>query len=74
MSFGEIVVGAVLGPIQDRSWLVLAMTAATVLLSIAYVHSIDAPFERWRQRRATHAKPRRALAPLPQPEPVAVSA
>jgi peptidoglycan/LPS O-acetylase OafA/YrhL len=74
MSFGEIVATAVLGPIENRNWLVLAMAIATVVISIAYVHWIDAPFERWRQRRAMRAKPERAPEALPQPQPVAVTA
>jgi peptidoglycan/LPS O-acetylase OafA/YrhL len=75
MSFGEIVVSAVLGPIENRNWLVLAMAVATIVLSIAYVHWIDAPFERWRQRRATRATTeQRAPDSLPQPQPAAVAA
>jgi peptidoglycan/LPS O-acetylase OafA/YrhL len=74
MSFGEIVATAVLGPIENRNCLVLAMAIATVVISIAYVHWIDAPFERWRQRRAMRAKPERAPEALPQPQPVAVTA
>jgi peptidoglycan/LPS O-acetylase OafA/YrhL len=74
MSFGEIIATALLGPIENRNWLVLAMAIATVLLSIAYVHWIDSPFERWRQRRTVQAKPERAPEALPQPQPVALSA
>jgi peptidoglycan/LPS O-acetylase OafA/YrhL len=75
MRFGEIVATAVLGPIENRNWLVLAMAIATVAISIAYVHWIDSPFERWRQRRTMRATTeQRAPASLPQPQPVALSA
>jgi peptidoglycan/LPS O-acetylase OafA/YrhL len=74
MSFGEIAATALLGPIENRNWLVLAMAAATVLLSIAYVHWIDAPFESWRQRRTIRAKQEQAPVSLPQPQPAAVTA
>jgi peptidoglycan/LPS O-acetylase OafA/YrhL len=57
---GQAVIAAVIGPIENRNWLIMAMVAATILLSMAYVHWIDAPFERWRQRRATRAKQERA--------------
>jgi peptidoglycan/LPS O-acetylase OafA/YrhL len=74
MSFGEIVLTAAIGPIENRNLLVLAMAAATILLSIAYVHWIDAPFESWRQRRAMRVKHDQAPVSLPQPQPATVSA
>ena len=66
LSFGQAVVTAVIGPIENRNWLIGGMVGATILLSMAYVHWIDAPFERWRQRRATSAKQERTpLAAYP---------
>jgi len=64
LSFGQIVAAAAIGSI-DRNFLTLAVVAGTVLLSIAYVHWIDGPFERWRQqRRAVSVKPDRPSGPL----------
>jgi peptidoglycan/LPS O-acetylase OafA/YrhL len=40
------------GPIADPDALSLLLIAASIAIAIAYVHWIDAPFERWRQRRA----------------------
>jgi peptidoglycan/LPS O-acetylase OafA/YrhL len=74
LSFGQIVTTAVIGPIEDHNLLALGMAVATVLICIAYVHWIDAPFERWRQARATRSDQERAPALLPQPQGVAVTA
>jgi peptidoglycan/LPS O-acetylase OafA/YrhL len=74
LSFGQIVTTAVIGPIEDHNLLALGMAVATVLICIAYVHWIDAPFERWRQARATRSDQERAPASLPQPQGVAVTA
>jgi peptidoglycan/LPS O-acetylase OafA/YrhL len=71
---GHVIVTAVVGQIANWNWFALAMVAITVLVSIAYVHWIDAPFERWRQRRATRIGQQRAPAPLPQLPQGAVSA
>jgi peptidoglycan/LPS O-acetylase OafA/YrhL len=74
LSFGQIITTAVIGPIEDHNLLALGMAVATVLICIAYVHWIDAPFERWRQARATRSDQERAPASLPQPQGVAVTA
>jgi len=74
LSFGQIITTAVIGPIEDHNLLALGMAVATVLICIAYVHWIDAPFERWRQARATRTDQERAPASLPQPQGVAVTA
>jgi peptidoglycan/LPS O-acetylase OafA/YrhL len=73
LSFGLIVATTIIGPIENRNWVMLAMVVLTVLVSIAYVHWIDAPFERWRQQRATRAKYRRATDSLSQPQQAALS-
>jgi hypothetical protein len=39
-----------------------AQIFVTVVVSIAYVHLIDAPFERWRQRRVDAVPARRAVS------------
>ena len=59
LGFGEIVATAVIGPLENRNWLIIGMVAGTVLVAIAYVHWIDAPFERWRQRRAVRERQER---------------
>jgi peptidoglycan/LPS O-acetylase OafA/YrhL len=41
----------------DGGWFTLALIAATVAVAICYVRLIDAPFERWRQRRAERKLP-----------------
>jgi peptidoglycan/LPS O-acetylase OafA/YrhL len=74
LSFTEIVSTAVIGPIENRNWLAFVTVVVTVLLTIAYVHWIDAPFERWRQGRATRTKPERPPDPLPQPHRAALTA
>jgi peptidoglycan/LPS O-acetylase OafA/YrhL len=74
LSFGQIVITAVIGPIENHNLLALGMAVATVLISIGYVHWIDAPFERWRQARTTRSDQERAPASLPQPQGVAVTA
>jgi peptidoglycan/LPS O-acetylase OafA/YrhL len=73
LSLGQVVTTAVIGPLENRNWLAFGMVVATVLLSIAYVHWIDAPFERWRQGRAMRAKQERACEPLPQARQAALS-
>jgi peptidoglycan/LPS O-acetylase OafA/YrhL len=45
--------------IRDQDAVSLAMISVTVLIAIAYARWIDAPFERWRQRRATKGKQER---------------
>jgi peptidoglycan/LPS O-acetylase OafA/YrhL len=62
LSCGQAVVTALMGPIENRNWLIIGMVGATILLSMAYVRWIDTPFERWRQSRATRAKQQRAPA------------
>jgi peptidoglycan/LPS O-acetylase OafA/YrhL len=74
LSFGQIVTMAVLGPIENRNWLAFVMVVVTVLVSIAYVYWVDAPFERWRQGRATGIKQERTPSSLSQPHPVALTA
>jgi peptidoglycan/LPS O-acetylase OafA/YrhL len=74
LSCGQIVATAVSGPIENRNLLALVAAVVTVLISIAYVHWIDAPFERWRQARATRTKQERVPDALPQPRGVAVTA
>ncbi|HEY1364738.1 MAG TPA: acyltransferase [Xanthobacteraceae bacterium] len=72
--FGGVIATRLAGPIADRDVFALAMAALTVLLAIAYVHFVDAPFERWRQRRATAVRYRPAAVPLASPVPAPVSA
>jgi peptidoglycan/LPS O-acetylase OafA/YrhL len=74
LSFGQIVTTAVIGPIENRNWFAFVTAVVTVLLSIAYVRWIDAPFERWRQGRATRTKQKRGPDSLAQPRPVALTA
>ena len=50
---GQAVTTLVIGPVENRNWIVIPAVGITILLAIAYVRWIDAPFERWRQRRAT---------------------
>jgi peptidoglycan/LPS O-acetylase OafA/YrhL len=50
------------------------MAVATVLICIAYVHWIDAPFERWRQTRATRTNQERIPDSLPQPQGAVLTA
>jgi peptidoglycan/LPS O-acetylase OafA/YrhL len=63
LSIGGAVAARLVGPIADRDALSLVLIVATVVLSIAYVHWIDAPFERWRQRRAARASSRTVRTP-----------
>ena len=74
LSFGQILVTAVIGPFENPNWLAFAMAIATVVISIAYVHWVDAPFERWRQARATRTKQERVPDALPQPHGAALTA
>jgi peptidoglycan/LPS O-acetylase OafA/YrhL len=67
LSFGQIVATAVIGPLENRNLLAFVAAVVTVLISIAYVHWIDAPFERWRQARATRTQQDRVPEALPQP-------
>ena len=60
LTVGQAVATAAIGPIGNRNWLVIGMVGATILLSVGYVHWIDAPFEGWRQRRTTRAKQEKA--------------
>jgi peptidoglycan/LPS O-acetylase OafA/YrhL len=52
LSVGGAIATRFVGPIEDRDTLSLVLIGASVAIAIAYVHWIDAPFERWRQRRA----------------------
>jgi len=74
LSFGLIMTTAVIGPIENHNLLALGMAVATVLICVAYVHWIDAPFERWRQARATRTKQERVPDALPQPHAAALTA
>ena len=74
LSFGQIVATAVIGPIEDPNWLAFAMAIVTIVVSIVYVHWIDAPFERWRQARATRTKQERVPDALPQAHGAALTA
>ena len=55
LGIGGAIATTFVGPIEDRGTLSLVLIVATVAIAIAYVHWIDAPFERWRQRRGTLA-------------------
>ena len=55
LGIGGAIATKFVGTIEDRGTLSLVLIVATVAIAIAYVHWIDAPFERWRQRRATLA-------------------
>jgi peptidoglycan/LPS O-acetylase OafA/YrhL len=74
LSFGLTISTAVIGPIENHNLLALGMAVATVLICIAYVHWIDAPFERWRQARATRTNQERIPASLPQPQGAVLTA
>jgi peptidoglycan/LPS O-acetylase OafA/YrhL len=60
--------------IQDHDAVSLTMIIVTVLIAIAYVHWIDVPFERWRQRRATKGTQERTPRSLSQPQQAPISA
>ena len=60
LSCGQAITTAVIGPTENRDVFTIGMVGATILLSMAYVHWIDAPFERWRQRRTAKVKQERA--------------
>lgn len=51
LGIGGAIATTFVGSIEDRGTLSLVLIVATVAIAIAYVHWIDAPFERWRQRR-----------------------
>ena len=70
---GQAMIAALLGAV-DRNWLALAMTIVTVLAAAAYVHWIDAPFERWRQRRVVRARRSAASDGFARPKEVTLSA
>ena len=55
LGIGGAIATTFVGPIEDRGTLSLVLIVATVAIAIAYVHWVDAPFERWRQRRGTLA-------------------
>src|SRR5262249_52406039 len=74
LSFGLIITTAVIGPIENRNLLALGMAVATVLICVAYVHWIDAPFERWRQARASRTNQKRGPDSLPQPQGAGLTA
>ena len=74
LSFGLVITTAVIGPIENHNLLALGMAVATVLICIAYVHWIDAPFERWRQTRATRTNQERVPDSLPQPQGAVLTA
>jgi len=61
------VITSLLGSFEQGNWFAVGAVAGTVLVSIAYVRLIDAPFERWRQSRVSRARPALgALGPAPQ--------
>jgi peptidoglycan/LPS O-acetylase OafA/YrhL len=61
------VITSLLGSFEQGNWFAVGAVAGTVLVSIAYVRFIDAPFERWRQSRVTRARPApEALSSVPQ--------
>jgi peptidoglycan/LPS O-acetylase OafA/YrhL len=62
LGIGGVVATRLLGPIENRGALSLALIIVTVVISIAYVHLIDAPFERWRQRRVDTVATRKAFS------------
>ena len=71
LGIGQIVVTSVMGPIASTGAFALTMAAATILLTIAYVHWVDAPFEQWRQRRTARVSHERAPRMLPQAQAAA---
>ena len=73
LSIGETLAARWLG-IHDHDAVSLAMIIVTVVIAIAYVHWIDVPFERWRQRRATKGQQERITGSLPQPQQALISA
>jgi peptidoglycan/LPS O-acetylase OafA/YrhL len=62
---GQAVMTFVSGSVENRNWVAIAAVGATILLAIAYVRWIDAPFEGWRQRRATRGDQERTRAATP---------
>jgi peptidoglycan/LPS O-acetylase OafA/YrhL len=74
LSFSPIIAKAVIGPTENANRLAFAATIVTVLISIAYVHWIDAPFERWRQARAARPKQERVPEALPHPHGAVLTA
>ena len=71
LGIGQIVVTSVMGPIASTGAFALTMAAATILLTIAYVHWVDSPFEQWRQRRTARVSHERAPRILPQAQAAA---
>src|SRR5262249_59542208 len=71
---GQVVATVFLGPLENRNWFTLAMLTAVLLVSIAFVQLLDAPFEQWRQRRTIMVRPETAPAALPQPITIPLSA
>ena len=63
LGIGGMIATRFVGPIQNRGALSAVLIAATVTIAIAYVHWIDRPFERWRQRHVVHASRRSISAP-----------
>jgi peptidoglycan/LPS O-acetylase OafA/YrhL len=74
LSFCEVVAVAAIGPIENRNLLAFGAAVITVVLSIAYVHWIDAPFERWRQARATRTKQGRVTDGFARPHSAPLTA
>jgi peptidoglycan/LPS O-acetylase OafA/YrhL len=74
LSFGQILAMAVIGPSENANWLAFAAAIVTLVVSIAYVHWFDAPFERWRQARTTRTIQQRVFHALPQPHGAALTA
>jgi len=60
---GQALTALVIGPVENRNWIVIPAVGMTILLAIAYVRWIDAPFERWRQRRVTTGNQKLSPAP-----------
>jgi peptidoglycan/LPS O-acetylase OafA/YrhL len=57
LSIGSIAAQRLFGSV-NQDWLSLALICVTIAGAIFYVHLIDAPFERWRQRRVERSAER----------------
>jgi peptidoglycan/LPS O-acetylase OafA/YrhL len=64
LSLGEVLAATLLRPVDKGNWFVFTMLAVTLLVSVAYVHLLDVPFERWRQQRAGRERGQRSLKSL----------
>jgi peptidoglycan/LPS O-acetylase OafA/YrhL len=66
LSFAELLAIPLFGLPDKGAWFLFTTLAATLLVSIGHVHLLDAPLERWRQRRAAAASSERpADSPFP---------